>query len=53
MKTKDFDSFHRVASQSRKQSRRAPHGMGVGSALLGLACGIGVFAALTLLYHFG
>jgi hypothetical protein len=53
MKTKDFDSFHRSPVRSRKSSRRAPDGMGFGSALLGLACGIGVFAALTLLYHFG
>jgi hypothetical protein len=53
MKTKDFDSFHRVPARNRRQSRRAPLGMGVGSALLGLACGIGVFAVLTLLYHFG
>jgi hypothetical protein len=53
MKTKDFDSFHRVPAQKRKLPRRAPEGMGVGSALLGLACGVAVFAALTLLYHFG
>jgi hypothetical protein len=53
MKTKDFDSFHRVPAQKRNFSRRAPDGMGVRSAVLGLACGIAVFAALTLLYHFG
>jgi hypothetical protein len=53
MKTKDFDSFHTVRADNRKSSRRTPHGMGFGSALLGLACGVGVFAVLTLLYHFG
>jgi hypothetical protein len=53
MKTKDFDIFHRVPAQKRKFSRRSPQGMGFGSALLGLACGTAVFAALTLLYHFG
>jgi hypothetical protein len=53
MKTKDFDSFRGSNTRHRKPSRRAPQGMGVSSALLGLACGVAVFAALTLLYHFG
>ena len=53
MKTKDFDSFRHRRSDHRKSSRRTPSGMGIGSALLGLACGAGVFAVLTLLYHFG
>jgi hypothetical protein len=53
MKTKDFDSVSRMRAPSRKSSRRTSQGMGFGTALLGLACGAGVFAVLTLLYHFG
>jgi hypothetical protein len=53
MKTKEFDSFHRLDARNRKPSRRVPQGMGISTALLGLACGIGVFAVLTVLYHFG
>ncbi len=53
MKTKDFYSVSRMRAPSRKSSRRKSQGMGFGSALLGLACGAGVFAVLTLLYHFG
>jgi hypothetical protein len=53
MKTKDFDSFHHFDARDRKQSRREPHGLRLSAALMGLACGLGVFGLLTLLYHFG
>jgi hypothetical protein len=53
MKTKDFDSFSPIDTRTSRPSRRVPQGMGPRSVLLGLACGAGVFAVLTLLYHFG
>jgi hypothetical protein len=53
MKTKDFESFVRMQPRAKAPSRRTSQGVGIGSALLGVACGIGVFAVLTLLYHFG
>jgi hypothetical protein len=53
MKTKDFDSFTRTMPRSRRRARRTSEGMGFGTALLGVACVVGVFGVLAVLYHFG
>jgi hypothetical protein len=53
MKTKDFDSVGRMPIPRPKSSRRKSREIGFSSAVLGLACGAGVFAVLALLYHFG
>lgn len=53
MKTKDFDSFPRTSVQPGKRHRRHAGGMGIGTALLGVACVAGMFALLTVLFHFG
>jgi hypothetical protein len=57
MKTRDFDVLPRRAPQpapvSRGVARRPADGMGLGPALLGVACVLGLFAVLALLFHLG
>jgi hypothetical protein len=55
MKTRDFDVLPRNNSAPpplpRADRRRRKEGMGLGPALLGVVCVIGVFGLLALLYH--
>jgi hypothetical protein len=53
MKTKDFDSYARFGARHAHRSRHSAGRPNIGMALLGVACVIGVFGLLTLLYHFG
>jgi hypothetical protein len=55
MKTRDFDVLPRNNSAPpalpREGRKRRQEGMGIGPALLGVVCVIGVFGMLALLYH--
>ncbi len=55
MKTRDFDVLPRQNSfpppLPRAGKRKRKDGMGLGPALLGVVCVIGVFGLLALLYH--
>jgi hypothetical protein len=53
MKIKDFNSYTHLGARHPRRSRGGTDGPGIGTALLGVACVIGVFGLLTLLYHFG
>jgi hypothetical protein len=54
MKTRDFDVLPRNVSGPPRppaKRKRRREGMGIGPALLGVVCVIGVFGLLALLYH--
>lgn len=53
MKAKDFGSHTRLSARPRRRASRHADGPGIGTALLGVVCVIGVFGVLTLLYHVG
>ncbi len=53
MKTKEFDSYPRLNARREKRSHRSADGPNIRAAFLGVICVAGVFAVLTLLYHFG
>ena len=52
MKINNFDMYTSINARQSQRARQTK-GPGIGPALLGVACVVGVFGLLTLLYHFG